>query len=226
MLRILTLLILLFLSPVTSRANGFIDNNLIVDTVATPRNYIKLAQAFGDLDKDNKDELVIVFDTGRAGEMGTERELCIYKKASGIWKFRKKFAGVVLPSRHGGTMGDPFQKVKIERGCIVIDHFGGSREKWSYTHRYRFQQNQWCLIGATINFGAQCDYFWKYDYNLSTGKIAAVHTTEKCDDNDKIISDTNEKFSFSKPVQKPVLMDSFVPGETLVKVTKGAEFYY
>lgn len=46
-------------------------------------------------------------------------------------------------------MGDPHQKISINRGSILIEHSGGSREKWSYTHRFNFRDNKFYLIGIT-----------------------------------------------------------------------------
>ena len=69
-----------------------------------------------------------------------------------------KAIGGVLPSEHGGMMGDPFEGLSIDRKCIVIHHFGGSRDKWKYTHRFRNQNRDWELVGSTIQFGAVCDY--------------------------------------------------------------------
>ena len=71
---------------------------------------------------------------------------------------------------------------KVFIGHLHGDHFGGSRWKWNYTHRYRFQNNDWQLIGATINYGTPCDYSFTFDYNLSTGNIIYEKDTEFCND--------------------------------------------
>jgi len=179
------------------------------------------------LDKDQKPELAIVFDTGKQTDMGTGRVLQVYKNTSGRWRLWFKSTSVVLPSEHGGVSGDPLDGIEIIRGCIVVYHVGGSQQKWSYTHKYRFQQNNWYLIGATINNGAPCDSFENYDYNLSTGMIVAKLTTEKCNDNDEPIKSKTDKFNFVVKPAKPILMQAFVPGETMVKVPGGnLEFYY
>jgi len=106
-------------------------------------------------------------------------------------------------------MGDPFQKIDIIRNCIVIDHFGGSREKWNYTHRYRFQNDNFYLIGATVIIESPCDYIESLDYNLSTAK--AIYSTKKdnCENGTK---KEDLKKEFSLQLQKLPLMDGFYPG--------------
>jgi len=230
MLNILTSLLLI---TATLENQSFIENKKfqnyashIADTVITPSNFKKLGEAKGDLDKDGKEELAIVFDTGRPTDMGTQRELCIYKIKDGEWRLWHKAIGIVLPSEHGGTKGDPFQAIEIKRGSIVINHFGGSRQVWAYNHIYRFQQNNWYLIGASISYFASCEYFQNFDYNLSTGKINIEITTEKCNEKDDLISSNIKKSSVSMK-QKAVLMDSFQPGLTKVNLPGiKREFYY
>jgi hypothetical protein len=198
------------------------------DTVATPEGFTKLKEAKGDLDKDNQDEMVIVYDTKKGTELGTERQLHIFKRGGNGWTLWHKSIGAVLPSEHGGMMGDPFEGIKIERGAIVIHHYGGSKDKWNYTHRYRYQNGVWELIGATINFGAPCETRENYDYNLVTGKIEAKIDTEACDDEGKQKESTQtEEFTFASKPAKPVLMDSFYPGDNEVKIKdRDKSFYY
>jgi hypothetical protein len=198
----------------------------IADTVITPSHFKKLGEARGDLDKDQKEELVIVFDTGKPTDMGTQREVCIYKMKDGEWRLWHKANGIVLPSEHGGTKGDPFQGIEIKRRSIVINHYGGSRQLWAYNHIYRFQENNWYLIGASISYFANCEYFQNFDYNLSTGKINIEITTEKCNEKDDLISSNVKKTSVNT-MQKAVLMDNFLPGITKVNLPGiKREFYY
>lgn len=134
-----------------------------------------IGEAMGDLDKDGIDEKLIVLDTGLDGEIGTQRTLLIYKKKQDKWALWHSSQGPILDSAHGGMMGDPFISVDIQRGAIVIDHFGGSRHKWSYTHRYRFNNKAWYLIGATINYGAPCEGFFNFDFNVRQEKQFIKH---------------------------------------------------
>ena len=186
-----------------------------------------LGEVEGDLNKDGVPEKVVIYDTDSETEFGTEREIHIFKKENDAWSLWKTSIGAVLPSAHGGMMGDPFQEVSIVRNCIVIYHFGGSRWKWNYTHRYRFQNNDWQLIGATINYGTPCDYSFTFDYNLSTGNIIYEKDTEFCNDTtDQVENVEKEKEVLTRKLKELPSMDNFRPGHNEVALPNGERVYY
>ncbi|UBH29557.1 hypothetical protein [Aeromonas enteropelogenes] len=186
-----------------------------------------IGEAMGDLDKDGIDEKVIVLDTGLDGEIGTQRTLLIYKKKQDKWVLWHSSQGPILDSAHGGMMGDPFISVDIQRGAIVIDHFGGSRHKWSYTHRYRFNNKAWYLIGATINYGAPCEGFFNFDFNVMTGKAIYKTYQDGCIDEEVASNFKTEQKEISVPVTKPIDMDEFYPGSNKLDIKEiGQEIYY
>lgn len=213
----------------TAAASESVPAAATADTIASPAGLTKLGEATGDLDKDGQAETVIVYDTQRSSkdDMGTERELHIFKSKDGKWELWHKSIGPVMPSESGGVMGDPFGEVKIENGCIVVFHAGGSRMKWNYTHRYRFQEGDWKLIGATSLDGAPCEYWQTYDYNLSTGNINYEKETEDCDKSEENPKMSKTKKTFSQKLKALPSMDGFEPGGNEVKA-KGMqeEFYY
>ncbi len=200
-----------------------------VDTIASPAGLTKLGEASGDLDKDGQAETVIVYDTQREGkeEMGTERELHVFKSKDGKLELWHKSLGPVMSSQSGGVMGDPFQEVKVENGSIVITHFGGSRYKWTHTHRFRLQEGDWKLIGATTVSGTPCEYWESYDYNLSTGVINYEKETEDCTESEDNPKTTKTSKAFTQKLKALPSMDGFQPGASEVKL-KGTEeaFYY
>jgi hypothetical protein len=215
-----------FLILFSTIANGEYAPVKIAD-IAVPAGFKKLMEAKGDLDKDGIAELVVVFDTPKKIELGTERQLWIYKQNGSVWKLWHKSIGPVLSSEHGGMMGDPFESVAIERGCIVVYHFGGDADKWHYTHRYRYQNNNWYLIGTHIVFGRPCLQLSDYDYNLSTGKVEVSISTQKCDDaNEKVLSSKDEHFTLIRKPTKPILMDGINTGENEVKLSGNRESFY
>ncbi|MCR6641208.1 MAG: hypothetical protein NVV82_19975 [Sporocytophaga sp.] len=192
------------------------------------RVYKILAEAQGDLDKDSINEKVVVYDTGEEGDMGTIRNIEIFKLSGKQWKLWHSSSGAVLPSQHGGPMGDPFEGVTVEKGCIAIYHSGGGRYKWFYTHRYRFQKGEWYLIGTTIRYGEPACNLNTFDYNLSTGKIEATIEEWPCEEEaEDEGEDKKEEFSFVvKPAKLP-LMDGFYPGDNKVQISKkDKSFYY
>jgi hypothetical protein len=179
----------------------------------TPTSFEILEEIDGDLDLDGISEKVIIYDTGKEIDLGTERQICIYKKNKGTWELWKKSVSAILGSEQGGMMGDPFDGISIERNCIVIKHFGGSRQKWNYTHSYSYQNGDFQLIGAKVFSGAPCDYFETFDYNLSNGTIKYEKEVEDCDKGSSEI----EKKELIRKLETLPSMDGFSPGS--IKMT-------
>lgn len=225
------------LSFVCLLAHAKTDTNL--NFYSEPNNFSKpvriLTESYGDLDNDGIPEKVVVLDSGLQGlsGMGNGRDLLIYKKNSGeeSWYLWHTSRGPILDDNTGGLMGDPFESLSINRGTIVITHFGGSRDKWNYTHRYRYQNNDWYLIGSTVYHGATCDKFMTFDYNLSTGKAIYKQGVdwykEVCSEEDKNWAKPLNK-TLSLPITSLPLMDKFVPGINKIKLTSGInrDIYY
>lgn len=188
--------------------------NLPAFEMELPAGYKMLREAMGDLDGDGQAEKVFVLNTGETGDMGEERILLIFKVIQNDWKLLHQARGAVLPSEHGGVFGDPFQSIKIENGTIVLKHFGGSREKWEYTHRFRYQDKKWALIGATVINEAACEWKEVFDYNLSTGKVNHQYAKQACEngENPKLVGDvlTTEFISIKPPKFE---LNGFYPGK-------------
>ena len=144
-----------------------------------------IAEKIGDLDKDGIDEKVIVYETNEPTEYGNIREICILKKVDGKWKDWKNSKSAVLKSGEGGMMGDPFEGIEIQNGILSINFFGGSSWKWSYTDKYRFQNNRFELIGYSSNYFKLCQYWSSVDFNLSTGKLISKKEYEKCENEEQ-----------------------------------------
>ncbi|WP_115810340.1 hypothetical protein [Winogradskyella pacifica] len=184
------------------------QENKKTERIQTPKHFKILDKKEGDLDNDGVFEKVIVYDTEKETDMGTERQIYIYKKNHNKWELWKKSVGAILPSEHGGMMGDPFEGISIDRNCIVINHSGGARQRWHYTHRFRYQSDAFQLIGVTVNFGSPCDNFFNFDYNLSNGKINFEQETSDCINKSSKI----EKKEIVKKLKTLPTMTNFYPG--------------
>ena len=198
--------------------NNF-DNSII-----TPKGYTIIGEAIGDLNKDKIEERVIICNTDRNEDMGTVRVIYIFKRDRTKWKIWHTSIGAVLPSDHGGMMGDPFEEIKIENGSIVIRQSGGSREKWAYTHRYRFQNNAWELIGATINYYTPEDFSETLDYNVSNGKIS--YSKEVDVPNKETTTSLDKKIEFINKLKSLPKMDGFYPGNNQIDLPENNGFFY
>ena len=148
-----------------------------------PSGWVVEATVEGDLNGDGRNDAAIVIKSGenrydeRTQRMRFARRALIVALREGNGSLHRSAVSdnAVLDGNEGGVMGDPFQGVTIERGTIVIQHYGGSRDRWSYTHRYRFQSGQWALIGLTEGRMDTLNpsYQDSRDANLSTGLVSA-----------------------------------------------------
>jgi|GEM_PF-279219 len=192
----------------------------------TPKFWKLKATAFGDLDKLPGEEAVAVFETPMLIDPGFEQVLAVFKKSGNKWTLWHQSSSALMGTQDGGMMGNPFDGVAIQNRTIIISHFGGSREKWNYKHIYRYQSNDWYLIGASIHFGAPCDYFADLDYNLSTGDVVAKYAQESCDDapGKAALKNWTEHFKLKIPLPK---MNAFTPGDNKIEIPNQTyEMYY
>ena len=125
----------------------------------------------GDLDGDKIPEKVMVYNIPTNNDSGDIREIQILKKVNNKWTILEKSRNAILGSKDGGMMGDPYIGTRIEKGILIIIHYGGSSWKWGITDKYRFQNGHFELIGFSSESGKPEEYWTTIDFNLSTGKL-------------------------------------------------------
>ena len=184
---------------------------------------------FGDLDKDGIEEKVTVYNYNLQDSIHHNRKrwLFVFKQDThGNWSEWKDSKTVVMGEGDGGMMGDPFwqESFKIKRNTLHITHEGGARAKWNYNHIYRFQNNEFELIGATVNFYTSCEGSRTLDYNVSTGKVLYTQQVWDCDKGTEEITDKIEAKSKLDVLPN---FTNFTPGETKFgEKVKGKNLYY
>ncbi|MCW3085632.1 MAG: hypothetical protein JWP12_2998 [Bacteroidetes bacterium] len=149
--------------------------------------------AYGDLNKDglkdavfvieSKDKITktlysdtIIYDTE---EGSTARILIIlFQHKDGRFRLAVQNNDFILRSDEGGAFGEPFNGLEIKNGALTIHFYGGSRERWAADYVFRFQNNDWFLIGALssvyddITHAGSCS-----TYNFSTKKTESLSFT-------------------------------------------------
>jgi hypothetical protein len=136
-----------------------------------------------DLNGDGKPDAAFVISNGRFDATGPAestvvKHVLILALRGDDGKLHRSVVSdaAVLDGDEGGAFGDPFEELSIEKGTVVIMHYGGSRDRWGYTHRYRYQNGQWMLVG--LSFGntdslAPNDHYDNHEINLTTGLVRA-----------------------------------------------------
>lgn len=164
--------------------------------ISAPNGYTEMTSTTGDLDKDGVPEKIVVYSTGRRAiaqasetgdeyEAGTERELRIYKAGADSWELWKSSTGVIQGSEANGPEGgEPFEKISVERGALVIRHQAEADAQTGWdVRRFRWQNGSFELIGVTSGWHAPCMSREEFDYNLSTGKGTFRYEEEECHPN-------------------------------------------
>lgn len=156
-----------------------------VDSFAPEGWYVHL-QAEGDLNKDNLADVAFVLapnwekDGGFAPD-GDDRSrvlVLLFKTADGKLKLSATKENFIMGAHDGGMMGDPLN-LAIERGAVVVSFYGGSRNRWGMTYRFRWQNNDWYLIGYTSLSADNLELTsGTTDVNWSTGGIVIESTKE------------------------------------------------
>ncbi len=140
--------IALTLLPISSAAS-LSDAQVIAK--ATPAGFKLRDTKIGDVNLDGRpDKLVVLERSSQASEM-EKRPLLIFTRGTDkMLRLVARNDNAVLCRGCGGVMGDPYQGITIKNGFFSIEHYGGSRERWSEVITFRFE-------GKDARF-----YLWKY----------------------------------------------------------------
>jgi hypothetical protein len=131
-----------------------------------------LALRRGDLNKDGIPDAAVVIEEneGQSGDDPQRALLLAFGAGDNTYKLSTMSNRAVKTEHEGGPFGDPFYALAIDRGSVVLTFYGGSSSRWSYKYRFRYQNDDWYLIGATTDardaFTAEMK---EADYNLITG---------------------------------------------------------
>jgi hypothetical protein len=161
-----------------------------------PTGYDTLAIARGDLNNDKLEDLALVLKSVKEDDKNADpnveppgRLLVILFKGAEGYKTAAISDSAILCFSCGGIFGDPFADISINRNVIVINHYGGSAWRWELTHRFRYQQNDFYLIGQTDHSYwnvKMCDKLKDFagthlkDVNYLTGQFEEKEITEEC----------------------------------------------
>lgn len=188
-----------------------------------PKGWHVAEKAEGDLNKDNTPDLAAVLEADKEVPNLKEPDypqkprilFIAFKQPDGGYTLSIQSNESVLLSNEGGVMGDPLAGLTIERGTLLVQFYGGSADRWGYDYRWRFQNSDWFLIGATSTSSSMnTNQFNTYDFNLSTG--AAEHTSGSFleEEDNKNRPDKKRTFNIGK---KPLLkLRTFKPVTTQI----------
>ncbi|WNR44154.1 hypothetical protein [Paenibacillus roseipurpureus] len=132
-------------------------------------------KAEGDLNKDGIPDVAMVIEQkgSKQGEAPQRALLIAFGNGEGTYTPSIIAKQAILRADEGGIWGDPLTEIGIDRGSVVVSFYGGSNERWYANYRFRFQNDDWYLIGATLGSfftGTMTEETGnEEDYNLLTG---------------------------------------------------------
>ncbi|MFN8354157.1 MAG: hypothetical protein U0Y10_06925 [Spirosomataceae bacterium] len=145
-----------------------------------PRGWHVLDQAAGDLNKDNLPDIAAVIEGDAEVKNLKETDntakprilVLAFQQTDGSYVLSAQSNGFIMLSNEGGVFGDPWSGIKVERGSVLISFYGGSSDRWGFDYRFRYQNNDWFLIGATyLTHSTLNGDGESYDFNLLTGAM-------------------------------------------------------
>lgn len=105
-----------------------------------PKGYAILDTAFGDFNADTfTDAIVILKDPKEEDSYDLKRPLLILiGQSGGGFTLKGRNDQVVLCKTCGGVWGNPFEGVKVKGRYFSIEHYGGSRYRWSQVVTFKY----------------------------------------------------------------------------------------
>lgn len=193
---------------------------------SVPKGYKKVSEIKGDLDKDGKDETVLVFDTDKTasdyerapGKKDYKRVLYILKNEQGQPKIWKENFTLLFSSGLGFYPDDNVLNIQIKNNCLVVEQNFSSNSRHTQTnkHTFRFQNGDFYLIGSYDNFADNCEFDFTNEINFSTGKVIVDREYSSCDDGAKIPENFYKEFNYK--LKTLIKMDDFKMGEHKFKI--------
>jgi hypothetical protein len=188
-MKISILLIVLFITDIVSAQDilSRIPKSGTTITAFIPGGYDTLGTVAGDLNKDGLSDAVLALASAKEESFDPAKDdidsmpprllLILFNTGKG-YTLAGKSAGALLCKECGGVFGDPFSELVIDKNILIIIHYGGSSWRWGSHYKFRYQQNDFYLIGRTnysywnVEMCEKLDDFAGTDYkdeNLVTG---------------------------------------------------------
>ncbi len=193
-----------------------------------PKGYEKILEVKGDLDKDGKEETIIVYNTSEKIEhQGYKRKFYVLKNIQGNLKIWQENSSILNSSEAGFYPEDNKLEILIKNNCLVITQsfYSNSRHTDTSKYTFRFQNGDFYLIGAFNRFEDTCEFNFINEVNFSTGKVIIDETYSECDgdENRKIPQDYHKEFIHN--FDTLIKMNDFRIGENKFNIPNSKKYF-
>ena len=196
-----------------------------------PTGYEKIREAKGDLDRDGNEEIVVVYQTVKSSDPSTregfKRKFYILKSIKGKIKIWQENAEIIFSSNYGFYPDDNILDLIVKDNTLIINQKFYSNSRHSDTSKltFRFQNNDFYLIGSLSILDDTCNYTLKNDLNFSTGKIIVDEEYSSCDDFASVIQQDFYKV-FTHKFKSLIKMNRFKMNENKIKIPNSKKYIY
>ena len=197
---------------------------------AVPKGYEKILETKGDLDKDGKDEVVMVFNTDKIINKiseGLERKLYILKNINGKLKIWQENSNLLFDSKEGFYPESNELELSIKNNCLIIfqSYFSNSRHTVTSKNTFRFQNDDFYLIGALVKFDDTCEFNFSSEINFSTGKVIVDDQYSECDSGYEREVPKNYYKEFTHKIPKLIKMNDYKMGKNEIKIPNSTKSF-
>ncbi|GGF27460.1 hypothetical protein [Flavobacterium limi] len=173
-----------------------------------PEGHVMFDTIFGDLNKDNQEDCVLIIKGTDKNKIITHeyrgqldrnrRGIIVLLNENGNYQLAtKNYDCFSSENEDGGVYYAPELSVEVSKGKLFVNYGHGRYGYWSYTFRY--QNNGFALIGydASHNRGPVTETQVSINY-LTRQKIVNHNTNENADDGEEIFEKTLTKIKKTK----------------------------
>jgi hypothetical protein len=207
--------------PITNDKAIIFPKTIVIKNpiLPNPPHLLCLKELKGNLDEEEDEELVLVYESKEIIENTKSREIHIYKKKNSKWHLFFKTKGPILTLIPEEKYDELLEDITIENKVLSIKHIGGKTEKWQYIHDYKLIEGKWFLISVNVSFGEVCDRWDTYTYDLQTGSLNEEIEFQSCNENSKINTKSRLIKNSYQLEKKTILMDGYLPGSRTEKIS-------
>lgn len=201
----------------------------------TPKNWIVIDTAIGDLNNDGNKDVALVFEANKPikenraygdndsefiSEFQKPRILAVYflNPKTKRYTLGLQNNNFMLRAKEGGVIGEPFKQMVIADNHLKIYYEGGNDWRWKLNYEFKHSKTEWLLTQAgstyyNINSGEMVDKLYDFMERKVTLTLGSIHNRKSENESREetlYFTDLRTMKTFKKPWTWEITKDSFL----------------